>query len=71
MTQEEFKDEALRLRPRLLEVARRYLDGDAAEDAVQDALLRLWQMLGQLHAPLDALATVLTRNLCVSTLRRR
>ena len=71
MTQEEYKDEARRLRPRLLEVARRYLGDEDAEDTVQDALLRLWQMLDQLHLPLDALASVLVRNLCVDRLRRR
>ena len=71
MTQEEYIDEARRLRPRLLEVARRYLVDEDAEDTVQDALLRLWQMLDQLHLPLDALASVLVRNLCVDRLRRR
>jgi len=70
MTNEEFKDEARRLRPKLLEVARRYLGDEDAEDTVQDALLRLWQMLDQLHLPLDALASVLTRNLCIDRLRR-
>lgn len=71
MTQEEFKEEARRLRPKLLEVARRYLGDEDAEDTVQDALLRLWQLRGQLRLPLDALASVITRNLCVSLLRKR
>lgn len=71
MTQEEYMEEARRLRPKLLNVARRYLGDDDAEDTVQDALLRLWQMLGELHAPLDALASVLTRNLAVTALRRQ
>lgn len=71
MTQEEFTNEARRLRPRLLKTARHYLTDEDAEDIVQDALLRLWQMLGQLHAPVDSLALVLTRNLCVSQLRRQ
>lgn len=64
-------EEARRLRPKLLDVARRYLGDDDAEDTVQDALLRLWQMLGELHAPLDALASVLTRNLAVTALRHQ
>ena len=38
MTQEEFKEEAQRLRPRLMLTARRYLGDDDAEDTVQDAL---------------------------------
>ena len=71
MTQEEFKDEAQRLRPRLMLTARRYLGDDDAEDTVQDALLRLWQMVGELRQPLDALAQRLTRNLCIDQVRRR
>ena len=71
MTQEQFKDEARRLRPRLMELARRYLSDDDAEDTVQDTLLRLWQMVGDLHRPLDALALRLTRNLCIDKQRRQ
>ena len=71
MTQEEFKEEALRLRPRLLQTARRYLCEDDAEDTVQDVLLRLWQMVDQLRMPIDALATVLVRNFSVDRLRRQ
>lgn len=71
MTQEEFKEEAQRLRPRLMLTARRYLGDDDAEDTVQDALLRLWQMVGELRQPLDALALRLTRNLCIDKVRRK
>ena len=71
MTQEEFKEEAQRLRPRLMLAARRYLGDDDAEDTVQDALLRLWQMVGELRQPFDALALRLTRNLCIDQVRRR
>ena len=71
MTQEEFKEEARRLRPRLLQTARRYLGEDDAEDTVQDVLLRLWQMVDMLRMPIDALATVLVRNFCVNRLRRQ
>jgi RNA polymerase sigma-70 factor (ECF subfamily) len=71
MTQEEFMEEARRVRPQLLLVARRYLSDDDAEDVVQDALLRLWQMVGEVRRPMDALASVLTRNLCISQLRRQ
>ena len=71
MTQEQFKDEAQRLRPRLMELARRYLGDDDAEDTVQDTLLRLWQMVDDLRQPVDALALRLTRNLCIDQLRRQ
>ena len=71
MTQEEFKEEAQRLRPRLMLTARRYLGDDDAEDTVQDALLRLWQIVGELRQPFDALALRLTRNLCIDQVRRR
>ena len=71
MTQEEFKDEVGRLRPKLLGVARRYVGDEDAEDVVQDVLLRLWQMLAELRLPIDALASVLTRNMAVSLLRRQ
>ena len=71
MTQEEYKEEARRLRPRLLQTARRYLNEDDAEDTVQDVLLRLWQMVDTLRMPIDALATVLVRNFCVDRLRRQ
>ena len=71
MTQEEYKEEARRLRPQLLQTARRYLNEDDAEDTVQDVLLRLWQMVDTLRMPIDALATVLVRNFCVDRLRRQ
>lgn len=70
MTQEEYKDEARRLRPRLLKTAQRYLHDDDAEDTVQDVLLRLWQMVDELRMPIDALAMVLVRNYSVDRLRR-
>ena len=55
----------------MMNVARRYLADDDAEDTVQDALLRLWQMVDKLRMPLDGLASVLVRNLCVDKERRR
>ena len=71
MTQEEYKDEVRRIRPKLISVARRFVGDDDAEDTVQDVLLRLWQMLDELRLPLDALATVLVRNQCISLLRKQ
>ena len=71
MTQKEYKEEARRLRPRLLQTARRYLNEEDAEDTVQDVLLRLWQMVDTLRMPIDALAQVLVRNFCVDRRRRQ
>ena len=71
MTQKEYKEEARRLRPRLLQTAQRYLSEDDAEDTVQDVLLRLWQMVDTLRMPIDALATVLVRNFCIDRQRRQ
>ena len=46
MTIEEYKKEVEQVRPQMLRLARSYLkDDEEAEDAVQDVLLRLWQML--------------------------
>lgn len=55
----------------MMNVARRYLADDDAEDTVQDVLLRLWQMVDKLRMPVDGLASVLVRNLCVDKVRRR
>jgi RNA polymerase sigma-70 factor (ECF subfamily) len=72
MTPEEFKQEVERIRPQLITTARRYLDDiQEAEDTVQDVLLRLWQMVDTLRLPLDSLAKILTRNLCIDKIRRR
>lgn len=49
-----------------------YLHDDAeSEDAVQMVLMRLWQMVGELRVPMDALAMTLLRNHCIDLLRRR
>ncbi len=72
MTADEFIGEAESLRPTLIAVAGRYLGhGDEAEDAVQDALLKLWAMHAELRSPMAPLARVLVRNVCVDRLRRR
>ena len=66
MTTEVFKQEAQTIRPQLINQARRYLgDADEAEDVVQDALLRLWQMCPELKSPMRPLATVVVRNLAI------
>ena len=45
MTTDRFMDEVRDMRPMLLSVAKGSLDSDEeAEDVVQDAMLRLWQL---------------------------
>jgi RNA polymerase sigma-70 factor (ECF subfamily) len=72
MNNTQYKKEFSRLRPKLLNIARKILnDDEEAEDAVQDALLRIWQLHEQLKPPIDSFAFILLRNICISTLRRR
>ena len=56
------------MRPALLRMAIRYLENsDEAEDAVQDALLKLWFLRDRLdqYRSVDALAIVITKHLCI------
>ena len=72
MTTEEYTKEAQRLRPLLISTAMRYLHSEKdADDIVQDALLRLWQMRPTLRLPIEPLAVVVVRNLCISHLRKQ
>lgn len=72
MNNTQYKKEFSRLRPKLLNIARKILnDDEEAEDAVQDALLRIWQLHEQLKPPIDSFVFILLRNICISTLRRR
>lgn len=72
MTVNEYNEEAERIRPKLVCIAARYaVDACEAEDAVQDTLLKLWQMCDALHLPIDRLACVLVRNRVIDICRRR
>ena len=72
MTIDEYTNEAQRLRPLLKKTAMRFLHSEKdADDIVQDALLRLWQMHATLHLPIESLAIVIVRNLCISHLRKQ
>lgn len=72
MTKDEFEISFHRLRPMLIAEATKYMgDIGDAEDMVQDALLKLWQMCDQLKSPVDGLARVLVRNICLDSIRRR
>ena len=72
MNAELFTSVVARLRPRLLSIASSF-DADSAEDAVQEALMRLWTAWGQLPEPADAerLAVRLTKHACIDDYRRR
>ena len=70
MTQEELQKEVLRVRPKMVAQAHRYLPGMEAEDIVQDALLKMCLLRQQLRAPIDTFASVLVRNLSLNQLRR-
>ena len=55
----------------MLATARRYFPSDSrAEDMVQDALLRLWEIKETLREPINGIANILVRNIAVDTLRR-
>ena len=72
MTKDEYEIAMQRLRPMLMTEANKYLgDSSDAEDMVQDAMVRLWQMCSQLKSPVDGLARILVRNLCLDAIRRR
>lgn len=72
MTSEEFKKETQRLRSWLSNLARQYLsDDNAAEDIVQETLVRLWQHHNNLHPPIEPWAKTVLRNLAVDELRKR
>ena len=72
MTKDEYEIAMQRLRPGLIAEATRYMgNADEAEDMVQDAMLKLWQMCDQLKSPVEGLARVLVRNICLDSIRRR
>lgn len=72
MEQKEFERWIRQIRPQLHHEALRLLfDGNEAEDAIQDAVLKLWTMrqtLGQYRSP-EALAVVMVRRIAL-TLKR-
>lgn len=61
-----------KVRPQLLLIANRIVgDGEEAEDVVQDALLRLWQLREDDIRNAESLAKVITRNLSIDLVRRK
>lgn len=72
MTDEEYRHEAIRLRPMMLATAMRYIPGrDEGEDIVQEALLKMWILRNNLNIPVENFAKVLIRNLSIDRLRRQ
>ncbi len=74
MEQIEFEHQVSTLRQNLVRYASQYLSNDAeAEDAVQEALLKLWQLRQRINDAehMQHLALVVVRNTSVSMLRRR
>ena len=72
MTTETFMDEVKAMRPMLLNVARGILDSDEeAEDVVQDAMLRLWQLREEPIRNVRGFARIVVRNLSLSKIRRK
>ncbi len=72
MTPAEFTSIAPSLRPRLLALGRSFFsDAEAAEDAVQEAMMKLWKVWEQLPSATDAerLAVRLTKHSCISGMR--
>ena len=72
MKAEQFTPVVSRLRPRLLALAVQF-DDDTAEDAVQEALMRLWTAWADLPEEEDAarLAVRLTKHACIDAYRQR
>ena len=65
-------DEVKAVRPTLLSVARGILGSDEeAEDVVQDAMLRLWQLRDEPICNVRGFARVVVRNLSLSKVRQR
>ena len=74
MTTQEFEHIARKMRPRLIELGEGFFgDRSPAEDAAQEALLRLWllrQRVGDSsHA--EALLIRMTKNICISEWRHQ
>ena len=65
-------DEVRDMRPMLLSVAKGILDSDEeAEDVVQDAMLRLWQLRDEPVRNVRGFAKIVVRNLSLSKIRRK
>lgn len=74
MTAEEFKSELLPAKNKLFRLSLRLLaNKEEAEDAVQEAFLKIWNMRNNLgkYKSKEALLVTMTRNLCLDRLRNK
>lgn len=74
MTAEEFKSELLPAKNKLFRLSLRLLaNKEEAEDAVQEAFLKIWNMRNDLgkYKSKEALLVTMTRNLCLDRLRSK
>lgn len=72
MTKEEFKARVLPVKGKLFRLAVTMLNGrQEAEDTIQDAYLKLWNMRERLseYNSIEALAVTVTKNLCLDKLK--
>lgn len=72
MTKEEFKSRVLPSKGKLFRLAVTMLNSrQEAEDTIQDAYLKLWNMRDELskYNSIEALAVTMTKNLCLDKLR--
>ncbi len=73
MTRADFNELVRKLSRILYKYAYRILrDQSGAEDAVQEVMLRLWQVNSRLgeYNSIEALATVMTKNFCIDQVRK-
>ncbi len=75
MESQDFQNIATSVRPKLMSLCRNFFDRQElaydAEDAVQETLLRLWQMrdrLSEYQKP-EALAMLIAKNVCIDILK--
>ncbi len=74
--QDDFQQMAIAIRPRLLSLCRSFFDRQElaydADDAVQETLLRLWQMRDRLddYQRPESLAIKIAKNVCIDMLKQ-